>query len=249
MPEPFLIRYLQPLLAGRRAECFDLVADAVRTGASPEELVCDVVWPAMAQVERLHRDDRINTAVEHLASRINRTVADQLQAHLPRKPATGKRVLVACADEPHEELGAQVISDLFQSDGWEVYLVGGGVPDDEILSLVGQLRPDVLLLFGARAEAVPSTRALIEHIREVGTCPTMNVVVTGGIFSRADGLWREIGADAFADTPREVLALANRLEPRGPDTPRLGFVKKRRRRRKVAGAVQTGIAGPAIVSN
>ena len=32
MPEPFLIRYMQPLLAGRRAECFDLVADAISNG-------------------------------------------------------------------------------------------------------------------------------------------------------------------------------------------------------------------------
>jgi methanogenic corrinoid protein MtbC1 len=232
MSEPFLIRYMQPLLAGRRAECFDLVAEAVQNGISAEELICDVVWPAMSQIERLYDDDRINGAVEHMACRINRTVADQLQAHLPKRPLVGKRVLVASADNPGEELGAQIVADLFQSSGWEVFFIGGGVPDDEILMMVGQLRPQLMLIFGAHPEAVANTRAMIERIRDIGVCPTMNILVTGGIFNRADGLWQEIGADAFAGTPRCVLETAGELAPREPNTPHMGIVKKRRRRRK-----------------
>ncbi len=53
MPESLLIRYLQPLLAGRRAECFELITDAVRQGSPAEELLCEVIWPARAQIERL----------------------------------------------------------------------------------------------------------------------------------------------------------------------------------------------------
>ncbi len=239
MPEPFLIRYMQPLLAGRRAECFRLVRDAVSTGNPADELLCDVIWPAMVQIERLYNDDRINSAVEHMACRINRTVADQLQSHLPHAPAIGQRILVACADNEGEELGGQMLADLFQAHGWEVFFVGGGVPDDEILAMVGQLRPQVFLIFGAQPDAVANTRAMIERIREVGVCPTMNILVTGGIFNRADGLWQELGADAFADNPRKVLATAAELAPRQPHAPRLGIVKKRRRRRKNAAALAT----------
>ncbi len=232
MPEPFLLRYLQPLLAGRRWECFDLVNEALRHGQSAEELVCDVIWPAMSQVERLYRDDRIDTATEHLACRINRTAADQVQPHLPRRPATGRRVLVACAPTESEELGGQLMADLLQADGWEVYFIGGGVPDDEVLQLVGKLRPHLMLIYGAVPETVPATRAVIERIREIGVCSEMNIIVTGGIFGRADGLWREVGADAHCETPRDVIATARNLPPRVANAPRLGVVKKRRRRRK-----------------
>ena len=234
MPEPLLTRYLQPLLAGRRAECFHLIRDALATGWTAENLVCEVVWPAMAQVDRLFRDDRINAAVEHMACRINRTIADQLQAGLPCGPVNGRRAVVACADGPHEELGAQIVTDLLQADGWEVFFVGGGVPDDEIVATLGQLRPQVLLIFGALPEAVPNTRALVERIREIGTCPSMNVLVTGGIFNRAEGLWREIGADACCENFREVLPVVNSLGPRVANTSRIGFVKRRRRKRKGA---------------
>ena len=232
MPEPLLTRYLQPLLAGRRAECFELFGNAVRDGWQAERLLCDVLWPAMAQVERLYHDDRINIAVEHLASRINRTLADQLQAQLPKNAWCGRRIVVACADGFREEAGAQVVSDLFQSTGWEVYFLGGGVPDDELLTLVGQLRPHTLLLFGTEPQAVPAVRQLIELIREIGVCPTMNIVVSGGVFNRAEGLWQEVGADASAIDVREVLELVTSLPARTPGPPKRGTVKKRQRRRR-----------------
>lgn len=234
MAEPLLLRFMQPLLAGRRAECFELIQAALAAGAPAESLVCDVVWPAMTQVDRLFRDDRVNTAIEHMACRINRTIADQLQAKLTHKPQNGKRVIVSCADTASEELGAQMVADLFQADGWEVFFAGGGVPHDEVLGLIGQLRPNLLLIFGADPESVPETRRQIEMIREVGICPTMNILVSGGIFNRADGLWQEVGADVFCPSAREALATANSLGPRTATAPRLGLVKRRRRRRKLA---------------
>jgi methanogenic corrinoid protein MtbC1 len=191
MPEPLLTRYLQPLIAGRRAECFALIADALAAGQAAEELICDVVWPAMVQVDRLFRGDRINSAAEHMACRINRAVVGQLQPHLAQSPRNQKRVLVTCGVGDQEELGAGMVADLLQADGWEVFHVGGGVPEDEILTMVGQVRPQVLVLFATRPEDVPETRRLVEMIREVGVCPTMNIVVSGGIYNRADGLWQE----------------------------------------------------------
>lgn len=232
MSEPLLTRFMQPLLAGRRAECFGLVHDALEQGAPPDQLLCDVVWPAANQVRRLYDDDRINAAIEHLATRINRTVADQLQARLPAGQKRGRRVIVASADNEGEELGAQIVADLFQADGWDVFFLGGGVPHDEIQAMVGQLRPDILLVFGASPDAVANTRAMIERIREIGVCPSMNVVVSGGIFNRADGLWQEIGADACAESPARVIDIVNELGPREPKSAIRGIVKKRRRKRK-----------------
>ena len=249
MPEPLLLRYLQPLLAGRRAECFGLIEDAARGGVPSEELLCDVIWPSMAQIDRLYRDDRINSATEHMACRINRTVADRLQAGLPKAPRNGKRVIVTCAPGGHEETGAEIIADLLQADGWEVYFLGGGVPNDETLAMTGQLRPEVLLLFGTLPEDVPEVRRLVELIREIGVCPTMNIVVSGGIYNRAEGLWQEVGADVFSESAREVRSILRDLPPRKPNTPRVGLVKKRHRRRKRTTAATTApvtVAVPAV---
>lgn len=244
MPDPLLQRYLDPLIAGRRRECFELIRTALVEGALAENLLSDVVWPALEHVDRLFRSDRLSHATEHAACLINRTVADQLQAHLPVAPPNGRRVLVTCADSESEELGGQITSDLLQAAGWEVFFIGAGGPHDEILSLIGQLRPDVLVIFGAQPDDVPSARRLVEMIREVGVCPTMNIVASGGIFNRADGLWQEVGADVLCPTPRELPDLLSDLPPREPTAVvRIGVVKRRRRKRKDAPATAGGAVG------
>ncbi|MBK8914740.1 MAG: cobalamin-dependent protein [Phycisphaerales bacterium] len=242
MSEPLLLRYMQPLLAGRRADCFGLIRSAVSRGQDARKLISDVVWPAMTQIDRLYRDDVINCVVRNMAARINRAVADQLQPHLPPATPIGKRVLITCAESENEEAGAQMIADLLESTGWEVYFVGGGVPHDEIIAAVGQLRPDVLLIFGTTPQDVPASRRLVEWLREVNTCPTMNIVVSGGVFNRADGLWREVGADAFCEDSDDVLETLAMLTPRTPGIKRTGGVKKRHRKRQ--GTAETAAAEP-----
>lgn len=232
MSEPFLTRYLQPLLAGRRAECFELMQDALVEGHSATALLCETVWPAMQQIERLYRDHRIERVTENMAVRINRALASQLQASLPRVPANNKRVVVVGAGEDREEVGAQILTDLLGADGWDVLLIGGNVPYDEVLNLVGQARPQVLLVYGTLPAGMPDVRKLITIIREIGVCPTMNIVVCGGVFDRADGLWQEVGADMYASEPLEIVTTLREMAPRKPGAVSLGVVKKRRRRRK-----------------
>lgn len=222
---------MEALLAGKRRACRAVISAAVAQGLPARQIYREVLWPAMEQVNSLYRQDRINTATEHMATRINRALADQLQSLLPRSEPTGRRILITCADGEPEELGAQMCADLFEAEGWEVYVVGGGVPNDEILSLVGQLRPEILLIFGTQPQGVPGVRRLIDLIREVGANPSMNIMISGGVFNRAEGLWQEVNADLFAPTAAEALRVAAAAGPRaveaGPAAPR----KKRRRRR------------------
>lgn len=254
MPEPLLTRFLPPLLAGRRAECFALIREALHRGCLAEEILAEVIWPAAAQVERLYREDQINAAVENMAYRIHRTIADQLQLYLPVKPFNGRRLLLVCASTSRGEVCAQVLADLLQSEGWEVYLVGSGVPRDELLKMVGELRPACLLIYGTQPSEVPGVRALIEIIRDMGACPAMSILVGGGVFDRAEGLWPEVGADGFAGTPADVLRLAPELRPRAPGSPRPpGLVKKRHRRRSTpwfepAGEFHEPVAVPSGVA-
>lgn len=225
-------RFMEPLLAGNRAACRNLLQDQITAEVPGTVLYEKLLWPAMERVESLFRKDQINLATEHMATRINRALADQLQQTLSKRAPNGKRILILCARGEPEELGAQMSADLFEADGWDVYFVGGGVPNDEVLSLVGQLRPDILLIFGTQPQGVPDVRLLVDQLREVACNPTMNIMVSGGVFNRADGLWREINVDLFAATAREALEIANDAGPRIHEPPPPGAPKKRRRRRR-----------------
>lgn len=229
--------YVVPMLAGNRPACREIIQRELRAADDPTTLYYDLLWPTMEHVERLYRNDRINVAAEHMATRINRCIADQLQVHLPRSASNKKKILIMCADGEPEELGAQMSADLFESKGWEVYFLGGGVPNDEVLILVGQLNPDVLLIYGTQPGGVPGVRRLVDQIREIGVAPTMNILVSGGVFNRADGLWKEVSADIVARNPAQAILLAETTAPRIPTPPKTGAPKKRRRRRRALATV------------
>ena len=233
MPSSSVVdRYLDPLLAGERKACREFVTVELEAADHDATKVYHkLLWPTMERIDKLYRSDRISLAAEHMATRINRCLADQLQMSLRQLPLNGKRILIACADGEPEELGAQMCADLFEARGWEVNFLGGGVPNDEVLSLVGRLRPHILLIFGTHPNGVPQVRALIDLIRSVGSNPTMNIMVSGGVFNRADGLWKEVHADLLATTAREAIPMAEKAEPREPQIVIPGTPKKRRRRR------------------
>ena len=67
-----------------------------------------------------------------------------------------------------------------------------------MLKLIGDLRPDLLVMFGTLPSGVPAVRKLIDYLREVNSCPEMQIMCCGGIYKRAEGLAEEIGADLYA---------------------------------------------------
>jgi methanogenic corrinoid protein MtbC1 len=202
-------KYLEPLLAGDRAVCRRVVEDALAAGITPYDLLTQLVWPVMEKVQELYRDDRITVSGLNLATRLNRSITDQLTARLPRAASKGKKVLIFCGDDEPEELGGQICSDLFEADGWVVKFAGGGVPEDEVLAMIGHDRPDLLVMFGTLPSGVPVVRKLIDYLREVNSCPDMQVMCCGGVYKRAEGLAEEIGADLCAPDAHDAVRVAN----------------------------------------
>ncbi len=206
--EDVLARYLEALLHGDRGACRSVVEETMQTGVPANSIYLHLIWPVMVEIERLIRRDKITSVQEHLATRINRTIVDQLQNKLPRRPAKHKKAAVCCAREELQELGAQIIADLFESDGWQVRFLGGGLTNDDVFAFINEYAPDVLLIYGTAPKQAPDVRRLIDRIRGVNAWPDMRIVVSGGLFNRAEGLWEEIGADGFAPTAAEVLQVA-----------------------------------------
>ncbi len=200
--------YLTSLTTGDRTACRSLIDGALAAGASAYDLLTELVWPMMELLQSLYRDDRISITNLNLATRLNRAMTDQLAARLPRNDPNGKKALIFCGNAEPEELGGQLCAELFESDGWCVRFAGGGVPDDEVLNLIGQERPDLLILFATLPSGVPAVRKLIDYLREVNSCPTMQVMCCGGIYKRAEGLADEIGADLYAPDAAQAVHVA-----------------------------------------
>jgi len=205
--ENLLERFITPLFAGDRSDARAIVAEAFESGATAEEILMQLIWPTMEKISAMYRADRINTGVHHMASRLLRMLADQLALRLSRQERNGRSMLVVCSPGEPEELGAQITTDIAEARGWSVHFAGGGVPNDEIVGWLGQLQPQVLMVYGTIPSALPMVRQLIDLLHDVGICPKIQIICSGGVFNRAEGLAEEIGSDLFAPDPINSLEI------------------------------------------
>jgi methanogenic corrinoid protein MtbC1 len=232
--------YFEPLIAGDRNACRLVVDQALNVGITPYDLLTQLVWPTMELLQSLYRDDRITISQLNMATRLNRTLTDQICARLSRGEAKNKKVLIFCGDDEPEELGGQICADLFDADGWTVRFAGGGVPEDEVLNLIGEFRPDLVVMFGTLPSGVPAVRKLIDYLREVNSCPEMQVMCCGGIYKRAEGLSEEIGADLYAPDAGEAVKVADTHPARKATVDQQTVGRMRRIRKAAARREQSG---------
>ncbi len=98
-----LERYLSKLLKGDRAGCRGIIEETLKSGTPANTVYMDVIWPIMIEVDRLYRHDIIDSAQEAFATRINRTIVDQLQNKLPRRAERAQKIIV-CSTSSEQTL-------------------------------------------------------------------------------------------------------------------------------------------------
>lgn len=185
-----------------------VIEEALQLGIPANRVYMDIIWPIMIEIEKLHAQEQIDSAQEAFASRINRTIVDQLQNKLPRKPERNKRIVICSSPDENAELGGQMVADMFESDGWDSRFLGGRVNQEDILSFIHGFHPDILLFYGLTPPQMPEIRQMIDRIRSINAFPNMKIMLSGGVFNRAEGLWEEIGADLFAPNAEDALRVA-----------------------------------------
>ncbi|MBI1369226.1 MAG: hypothetical protein GC162_11310 [Planctomycetes bacterium] len=202
-------RFFETLISGDRAAARAIVDECLMADVPAEAIIEKLFWPTLMMVEKLFRQDQLTVLAHHYATRLLRMLADQMQMRLTNAEPRNKKVLLLCGPTEPDELQGQMAADLLEANGYTTYFGGGGIANDEIINQVGELKPEVLVLFGSTPADLPHIRQLIDELHDVGVCPSMQIVVGGGVFNRAEGLAEEIGADLWALTPTEMVAAIN----------------------------------------
>ena len=191
-----------PFFAGDRQGCRRFIEETLTAGVSATDLLNHLIWPTMELLQSLYREDRVTIGSLNLATRLNRSITDQLCAKLPAGRFKGPESPAIFCGDRHEPEGAgrgrSALPHLFESDGYTVKFAGGGVPEDEVLQLIGDERPDLLMLFGTLPSGVPAVPAAHQttSATSINSCPVdADWQCCCGIYRRAaEGLAEEISA-------------------------------------------------------
>jgi len=203
--EVLVERFFQALTLGDRGMARGIINETVEAGINGEDLTTELFWPTLHLIYKLRKADQLSTLQHGLAVRLMRNLADQTQMRLGWQERNGRRVLAMCGNTEPDELSAAMACDLIEAGGFEVAFAGGGIPTDEVIARVGEDRPDILLLFASAAADLPEVRRLIDELHNLNVCPSLQVVVGGGVYGRAEGLAEEIGADLYLPDLRDVV--------------------------------------------
>jgi methanogenic corrinoid protein MtbC1 len=221
------------LISGSREDARKIVDDCLVSGASAEAIIEKLFHPTLEMIQKLYRADQMSVLSHHYATRLLRMLTDQMQMRLETQESRGKKVLLLCGPTEPDELAGQMAADMLEADGYETYFGGGGVANDEIVSEIGEMNPDVLVLYGSTPSDLPHIRMLIDNLRDMGMSRDLQIVVGGGVFNRAEGLAEEIGADLWASSPAELVSeMRDKAERRMDDAQRT--VGRRRRQARLA---------------
>lgn len=204
--------FLQAILAGRREAAVDIVLEAHNAGHDLRDLYVEIFQKALYEVGRLWEANRITVADEHMATAITQYVVARVYERLPvAGERRGRAVITGVLGELHQ-VGANMVADLLEADGWDVRFLGTNMPLDDILKTTGDHQADLLGISATMLFNLPQVIQLVERTRtELGSAAP-RIILGGGAFRLLPELPTELKVDAVATELRQGVELARSLQ-------------------------------------
>lgn len=197
--EPEVGRLVDCLLDGRTGDCVALAEAACRTQEDLRDVYQKLLQPALYEVGRLWEAGEISVAEEHLATAVAGRIMTALYGRLTPPPRSRRlRAVVTCAPNEHHEVGARMVADLLELDGWDVRYLGADTPAGDVLALLASWLPRVLCLSVCVPYNLDAAADLVAAVRGDPVLRTTKVLVGGLAFAWSTALWQRLGADACA---------------------------------------------------
>lgn len=186
--------YLAAVALGDRAGALEVVRRLQHTGASPLQVMTDVIAPAQRRVGELWATDAWSVAQEHAATAVSEAVLGLLGAQTPAPREAIAPVVVSCVEQEWHALPALLVAEHLRCYGMPVSYLGANASAEHLVRHVHEVAPRAVALSCSLSASLPRVRRQVEAVRATGT----PVVVGGAAFDAAGHRARTLGATAFA---------------------------------------------------
>jgi len=137
--------FLSILLKGERQKGLDLVNKQLAENRSVQEVYEEVIKPAMYKVGELWESGTISVASEHLASAIVESILGQLYYRVITSSGHKDKVaVISSVEQEVHQIGAKMVSDVFELNGWTSHFLGANTPIDELIKFIDRFNPNTL---------------------------------------------------------------------------------------------------------
>jgi methanogenic corrinoid protein MtbC1 len=157
----FLINYI---LAGDHKQALKLIQSLASDAASLQAIYVDLIMPVMYAIGNLWEQGQITTAHEHLATSIVIRIMSDLYGNAAFYDQTRGKAIVSSAANENHEIGARMVADILQLNGWQVFYLGADTPEQKIL-IDKRRNPDLLALSITMSYNIKTAANIINSIR------------------------------------------------------------------------------------
>lgn len=143
---PDYSRYVQALLAGDRRICHEIMRNLVDSSLDLRSIYEGFIRRSLYEIGDLWMTGRVSVATEHLATAITESLLTLVYPRLFRQPRNGRIAVVSCAPRETHRIGAKMVADMFELNGWRGHYLGADVPAPDLVQLIDEKHPEVLTL-------------------------------------------------------------------------------------------------------
>jgi len=199
---PWGERLTARLIDGDESGAWWVMESALAAGSSPEEVLVGVLAPAMRSVGERWAAGDIGVDQEHTASAIAHRLIGRLGGRFSRRGVTrGVIVLGGTAGEGHA-LPLALAAEVIRQKGFHVIDLGPRLPVDAFVAAVKRAPMLVAVGVGATTPGQEvELRATIAALHDAVEVP----VVVGGSAITSPQMAADLGADAWAATPADLV--------------------------------------------
>jgi len=204
-------QYLSALLSYDRHSASALILAAVENKVSIREIYCHVFEPCQYEIGRLWQSNVVSIAQEHYCTASTQLIMSQLYPYIFRVDRTFRGTIVAaCVTGELHEIGARMLCDLLELEGWNTIYLGANVPTTGIVDVLRDNHSNILAVSASMTFNIRVVREVIAAVRLAS--PATRILVGGYPFKIAPNLWRNVGADYWAKDASDAIPLIGGLE-------------------------------------
>jgi 5-methyltetrahydrofolate--homocysteine methyltransferase len=207
--------YLKALFDTDKAAAVHIIQDALDGGMTPESVVFDIIIPGMERMIGGMISDNLVTLSQHfLASQIAEEVVDRLIPLFATAPEVQGHVVIGTSHGDFHGLGKKIVIGCLRARMFEVTDLGINVLPERFVDEACAVGAEVIAISSMMVHTATGERGpkqVRRLLRERGLEKRLRVIVGGAPYRFHENLFREVGADAWADSAAEAPAVVARL--------------------------------------
>lgn len=204
-------RYTNALLLGDRQSASTMILESAQQGIAIKDIYLYVFQTSQREIGRLWQTNQISVGHEHYCTAATQMIMSQLYPYIFTSEKKGRRMVVTCVGGELHEIGARMVADFFEMDGWDTYFLGANTPLEGIIRAITERNADVLAISATMTFHIDKVSTLIAEVRRAGLDARIKILVGGYPFNVAPDLWKSVGADGYARDAEQALIVMEGL--------------------------------------